>query len=333
MSAQAPANFTEWLQNLPIPWLTAGAVGSKWATATGTVVDTYVGYMKQGIKARMPDFAPTDALPHIGADRKLIQGPNESNASFVARLVDAWGEWSRAGQARGVLEQLAYYTQSNAAIWVQQNGNAYTLSSMPTAGTDPTSLVVQTNLSTLPETLSSSASPYRTIPAGTPWWFFDSNTDLCNRFAIIYPSWPFSALTTAYFSGTDSAAITWPFTFGSSVYSILVGAPVVTDGSGGVVLHADGTTQTTTGVTIRASGPFTGYASVVAYAAGVNPLNMFSSANSGQLQSVIATFRPNAICVGVFAMQSGRQWGYPTTVKWGDGGTWGGSVSTILGQF
>lgn len=286
----------------------------------------------------MPDFAPPDALPHIGSDQKLIQGPSESNASFIARLKDPWGQWSRAGTPCSVLEQIAYYAQSNGAVWVQQNGLQYTLSAMPTPGGDPTSLVVQTNAPTLSTILTSAVSPYRTIPSGTPWFQLgtDLNTDLCNRFAIIFPSWPFAALTTAYFTATDNVAVTWPFTFGSTSYSIQIGTPVVTDGSGGVVLHADGTTQTTAGVTIRSTAPFTGYASVVAYTAGVNPLNTWSSASAGTLQRIISTFRPTALCAGVFAIQSGRMWDYPTGSTWdGLGGQWDvpSSIATIIGSF
>lgn len=323
MSAQAPANYTEWLQNLPLPWLTSGPVGSKWATATGTIVDTYVQYLKQGIQARMPDKAPPDALPHIGADRQLIQGSNESQASFVARLLDAWGQWGRAGTACSVLEQL-YYFGLPGAIWTQQNGLQYTLSGAPTPGQDPTSLVVASNTSTLSSTLTSISPPYRTIPAGTPWYALSGNTDLTNIFEIQIPSWPFAALAFAYFNNSDNATVTWPFTFGSNVYSVIPGVP-----NSSVILTVDGTSLTTTTTKILASGPWTGSVPVIAYAAGVNPLNVYSAASAGVLQRIISTFRPNALCAGVTSVQSGHVWGQWT---WGTG-NWGGSVATILGAF
>lgn len=325
MSAQAPATQTEWLQNLPIPWLVSGPVGSKWATATGTIIDTYVGYLKQGIQARMPDKAPLDALPHIGADRQLVQGSNESTASFAARLLDAWGQWGRAGTPCSVLEQL-YYFGLSGAIWVQQNGLQYTLSGAPTPGQDPTSLVVASNCPTTGGTLSSSADPYRQIPAGTPWAFLDANTDLCNRFSIRIPFWPFAAQTQVTFNGTDSAVATWPFKFGGNVYSVIPGVPNVP-----VILTVDGNSLTRTQATILASGPWSGTVTVTAYAAGVSPLNTFSLASLGILQRLISTFRPNAICTSVYAINNGRVLGDGRHL--GDGGVLGGSVTQILGSF
>ncbi len=331
MSTPNPTPFTSWWTSLPVPWLVAGPNGQNYAAAMGAVFDGYVNQLLAARKVAYPDYAPVDALSHLGADRALIQGPNESNSSFTVRLKDVWAQWSRAGTACGVLEQLAYFTQSTNATWLQQNGLRASLTSMPTPGQDPTSLIAVSNAPATGGILSSSSSPYRQIPAGTSWYFLDGNTDLCNRFAIRFSSWPFAALTTAYFVATDNVAVTWPFTFASTSYSIQIGTPVVTDGSCGVVLHADGATQTTTGVTIRASAPFTGYASVVAYATGVSPFNTFSSASAGQLRSIISAFRPNAICTGVYAIGSGRVLGDGHTL--GDGGLLGGNVIKILGSF
>lgn len=272
---------------------------------------------------RYPDTAPADALPHLGADRQLIQGINESDASFRTRCKDPWGQWSRAGTACGVLEQL-YYFGLTGATWVQQNGLQYTLSGAPTPGQDPTGLVVASNTSASPIVLSSSASPYRTIPATTPWWWLGTNTDLCNRFAIIVNPWPFSAFTTAYFNNSDSAVVTWPFPFPDNGYGIVYGMP-----SAPVVLSVDGAATTTTQATIRSTGSWTGSVPVIAWGAGVNPLNTFSLSSLGTLQRIISTFRPNAICQGVYAYQLGHQWGNWT---WGSG-SWGGAVSQILGAF
>ena len=329
MSTQAPANYTEWYRNLPIGWFTGGANGQSEATANGTIVDNYVALLKAGVKAREPDNAPVDALPHIGGDRQLIQGSNETNASFTTRLLDAWGQWSRAGTPCSVLEQL-YYFGLSGAVWVQQNGLQYTLSGAPTPGQDPTGLVVASTATTLPATLTSSVAPYRQIPAGTPWVNFDGNTDMTNRFAIILPSgWPFASLTQVNFNNADSAVATWPVPFGSSTYSVIYGVP--TDD---VVISVDGTTQTKTSVTIRASAPWTGSLWVIAWSAGVNPLNTFSLASFGAVKRIIQTFRPNALCVGVYAYQNSKgAWGYPVR-KWGNGDKWGAtSVTQILGSF
>ena len=326
MSAQNPSSIAEWAANLPIPWLVAGPNGAADVKAWATVVDQQIALTKQAAKVAMPGQAPVDALPHIGADRQLIQGAGESDASFRIRLRDAWAQWSRAGTWCSVLEQLWYFGATNAVI-VQPNGLAYSFSGAPTPGQDPTALVSISNTSATTSTLTSTAPPYRTIPAGTPWFAFDGNTDMTNRFAVILPSWPFATQAVATFSGTDTATVAWsPFGFPSTTYNVIIRPP-----SDNVVLSAN--TLTTTGCTISASAPWTGSVYVTAFVNGVNPLNVFSNSSYGALQKVISTFRPNAICMGVKLFQSGRMWGYPASNTYGDGGTWGGSVAQILGQF
>lgn len=331
MTVANPATLTEWLKSLPIPWLVSGTVGAAEQTANGTVLDGQVSLLKQAVKARFPSYAPADALAHIGGDRGLIQGAAESNTSFATRLRDAWSEWSRAGTALSVLEQLSYFGFGNNAVWVQQNGLAYQLSAAATAGQDPTSLLTITNLEqTSPNApLTSSVTPTRSIPVSTPWWTFDFNTDCCNRFAIIVPinAWPFSALALASFTGTDSATVTWPVPQPNATYGLMIGP--TTDS---VTVWADGTAAATTGITIRASAPWTGNVWVTAFQPGVNPLNAWSSASFGQLQKLITTFRSNALCMGVISVMTGKVWGYPTTNTWGSG-TWGGSTTQILGVF
>lgn len=174
MSA-APVNITQWLQQLPIPWLASNPVGRADVTSYGTVLDGQVDLLRQAVKARMPLIAPADALPHIGGDRALIQGPSESNTNFAIRVQDAWGAWSRAGQPAELLEQL-YWDGFPGAMLVQQNGLAYSLSGSPTAGVDPTTLLVTTTLSANP-----------TISGAPPWWMFDTSDSFCSRFAVVFP--------------------------------------------------------------------------------------------------------------------------------------------------
>lgn len=317
--------FQQWYASAPVPWLVAGPNGQKEAGTWPAVLDQLSQQMDDARKCAYPDYSPVDALPHLGGDRQLIQGSNESDVSFRTRLKDAWGQWGRAGTACGVLEQL-YYFGLSGAVWVQQNGLQYTLSGAPTPGQDPTSLVVASNCPATGGPIASSTAPYRSIPAGTPWAFLDANTDLCNRFAIKIPSFPFSAITQATFTNSDSAAITFPFQFGNISYALVYGMPTAP-----VVLSEDVTARTTTGTTIRASGPWSGTVYVIAWNAGVNPLNTFSFASLGTLQRIISTFRPNAICTSVYAINSGRVLGDGRHL--GDGGVLGGSVTQILGSF
>jgi hypothetical protein len=256
-----------------------------------------------------------------------VRGLNESETSYRIRLRDAWAQWSRAGTPLSVLEQLEFFGM-RGATWVQPNGLEFNLSATPTAGVDPTPLLVVTTSPPLAGPLTSSVPPYRTIPAGTPWHYFDSNTDFTNRFAIFLPQWPYSTITTAMFVDSDTATATWPVKFSDTSYHVLIGPPGVS-----ITINVDGSSKTMSGLTLQASSPWTGTVSVLGYAAGVDPFNVFTAASVGAVQRIIQNFRPNALCTGVSAVTSGRIWGYPTGVAWGDGGVWGGTTSQLLGVF
>jgi hypothetical protein len=359
-SPGAVVDFTSWYAALAsaIPWLFAGPNGLAEGRALGQFADAQRLYLKQGIQQRFPDYASTDALPYLGGDRKLIQGPSESNANFQIRLKTAWGNspitvsapglpaaqpggvvegWALAGTWLELLVQL-YWAGFSGAVIVQQNGLAYNLSGAPTAGADPTGLLVTTNCGALTTTISSSVTPSRTIPAGTPWWYFDGDTDHCSRFAVLFPGpglpSAFRTVVTATFTATDNATVTWPNSFVDTTYLIDVGPPTITDGGGPVFLTADTTTKTTTGVTIRASAPFTGTATVLAWQVGANPLADLHPADLARLKSIIQTWRPNALCMGVVALAQGKLLGWPVrTLGVSDGNIGPSSAVTFLGAF
>jgi hypothetical protein len=349
-SPGAVVDFTSWYAALAsaIPWLFAGPNGLAEGRALGQFADAQRLYLKQGIQQRFPDYASTDALPYLGGDRKLIQGPSESNANFQIRLKTAWGNspitvsapglpaaqpggvvegWALAGTWLELLVQL-YWAGFSGAVIVQQNGLAYNLSGAPTAGADPTGLLVKTDCATLACAITSSVTTSRVIPQGSPWWYFaedrsvnarPADTDMCSRFAVLFPgpSLPsaFRTIATATFTATDNATVTWPNSFVDTTYLIDVGPPTITDGGGPVFLTADTTTKTTTGVTIRASAPFTGTATVLAWQVGANPLADLHPADLARLQQIIKTWRSNALCVGVYAVAQGKFMGWPVQAQ------------------
>lgn len=139
------ANLTEFMQQLPISWLVNGPVGLAEQTANGTALDYQVSLVRQAARAGMPLVCPSDAIQHVGGDRKLIQGPHESDSKFRIRCQDAWGSWSRAGTAVELLTEL-YYGEFYGAVLVQQNGLSYSLSAAPTPGQDPTALLTRSML-------------------------------------------------------------------------------------------------------------------------------------------------------------------------------------------
>lgn len=326
--------FVDWYQELPLGPINNGTNGQAEGEAWPAALDAFTDTLDAARKVAFPDFAPADALPYLGRDRKLVQGSNETDASFRTRLKDAWAQWSRAGTFCSVLEQLAYFGLTTDPFFpvtiVQQNGLATILTANPTPGVDPTPLVSVSNLSATVSTLTSVAAPFRTIPAGTPWFDFDGNTDMTNRFAVIVQVWPFSSLGFATFNNSDTAVVTWPVPFGSVGYRTICGPP-----SSPVILSENGSAQATTTATIMASGPWTGTVPVIGFFPGTNPLNTFSLASLGQMRRIIQTFRPNAICMGVFVIQAGEMWDFPAGKTWdGDSNLWDSStVSQILGAF
>jgi hypothetical protein len=58
------------------------------------------------VRARFPNLAPLDALQWLAQDRQIFQGPSETNAAYVARLIQWLDIWRHAGSSTGIL--LAY---------------------------------------------------------------------------------------------------------------------------------------------------------------------------------------------------------------------------------
>lgn len=336
--------FSQWFANLPIPWMVAGPNGQQEANGWPAVIDAQTVLLDAARKVAFPDFAPTDALGSLGGDRGLIQGPLEGNSNFIARLKNPWTQWSYAGTHLELLEQL-YWAYFNGAVIVQQNGLAFSLSGAPTAGADNSGLLSITTLGTLaspltPYPLYSTSNPIgytKTIPSGSPWWTFDSKTDFCSRFAVIFPAGAGGAFTTsatATFTASATAAITWNNVFPDTTYIIDIGAITITSG-GPVTVSYDPTTKTTTGVTLTASAAFTGSVDVIAYQVGaVSPFADIHPADLGRLQTIIKRWRrASQTCVGVYVIVQGNMWGWPVRT-WGSGGTWGAAqVVTINGTW
>lgn len=191
-----PRNITEWLQQLEIPWLVSGPNGRADVTSYGTVLDGQVALVKAAVKARFPELAPADALPYLASERGLLQGgtigggPSESNSAFGTRLKQAWDVpgWPVAGTPYAILIQLYYSLGYTNVIIAQQNGLIYGLVASPTGDPD-TDLDIETAAPLItPATPGPDREDQKTIPAGTPWWYFDDKTDFCSRFVVIFPS-------------------------------------------------------------------------------------------------------------------------------------------------
>jgi hypothetical protein len=321
----ARTNFVSWYRSLPVPWLVSGVNGQAEGGTWPAAVDTQTVLLDAARKQAYPDYAASDALSHLGGDRKLVQGPGESDANFRIRLKGVWDDWARAGTWLELLVQMWWGGFQNAVI-VQQNGLASTLIGAPTAGVDPTPLYVETTCSALSVALTSNVNPPtatvtgRAIPSGNAWWQFAdtrsanpnvSDTDYCNRFAILFPGplpSQFMTVGTATFVASDTATVTWNNAFPTTSYHVQPGAVTVTDGGGAPIVTASGLTLT--GCTASSSGAFTGTCTFLAWQDGANPYADLHPLDLSKLQFTIATWRPNALCVGVYAVAQGSMYGW-----------------------
>lgn len=326
-----PTNFVEWFQSLPIPWLSSGFWGQTEGRAWPASIDDQIALLRSARDVAFADRAPLDALAHLGGDRLIIQGVAETNDSFKTRIKKIWDQWQRAGQWRGLLEQLFYYgfDPQNTFI-VQQNGLMYDFSGTPVAGHDPTSLVQIIQAAPLTSPLTGNPPANHVIPAGTPWYAFDTNVDLTNRFAVLAITWAFSTLGTATFNNSDTAVVTWVIPFDDALYNVQIGP--ATDG---IILSSG--SETTTDTTITASAPWTGTVQVIGYQTGISPMNYWSSSSFSDVKKIIKTFRPNALCVTVTGLRGNAElWDFDPAMTWdGDSNVWDrtGQVIVVEGQF
>ena len=107
------------IKQISPPWLAddspatasnpTGGVGGRFMYSLGIASDMLLEKMNQAARAHMPTHAPVTALPYLGADRVLVQGPGESSTAFALRLKEAFDFWQYAGSSRAVLGATAAF--------------------------------------------------------------------------------------------------------------------------------------------------------------------------------------------------------------------------------
>jgi hypothetical protein len=331
-------DFERWITNLDAAQgLVRGRLLGGFAAVIG---DKSKEWTTQADLEHLPAYASDASIALIASERQLDTIVNEAPSSIAARA-PFWLQLARFyGSGLGILLGM-HYAGFDGATLVQQNGRALSLA-LPLPPFvlgqtwDPTPNLIVTTLPPLTAPLTSSVTPGRVIPAGTPWFMFDSNTDFCSRFAVIFSGFPeaFTTVGMATFAASDTATAVWNHLFPDTTYLVQPGVPVISDGSGAVSVVADSTTKTISSVQIIASAAFTGTVPVLAWQAGANPFLDLHPADAKRLRDVILKWKPAKATVwSISALVSGRLWGFPVTVAWGDGGTWGGSTLIPAGAF
>lgn len=119
----ANVNFFVESGALAPPWLLTGYDGSpgeggRFQFLQGLGLDVLYEKYNQGMLSSMPGMTLTDSsLPLIGADRSLLQGPQESRASYIARLLVWRQTWAIGGNAWSILKAARAYI-SGAATYL-----------------------------------------------------------------------------------------------------------------------------------------------------------------------------------------------------------------------
>jgi hypothetical protein len=105
----ARSTFVDWYKALPVPWLVAGVNGQREGSSWPAVVDSQIVLLDAARKVAYPDYAPSDALPNLGGDRKLVQGPARAmrTSVFASRVLGMTGRalergWNCSCNSTGV---------------------------------------------------------------------------------------------------------------------------------------------------------------------------------------------------------------------------------------
>jgi len=103
--------FRDQWYTLAPEWLTTGNA-ERYMYALQTMSDMLVEKAFEAMTIRLPGQGDPSQLPYLAFDRQLVQGPGESNASFVQRLIGSFNAWGIAGSKVAVLQQLQAYLQN-----------------------------------------------------------------------------------------------------------------------------------------------------------------------------------------------------------------------------
>lgn len=105
-ATRTAADFAEYqLELMPSSWL-RGPFGASWATSFGAVKHKVHVLAAEATKAGIIREAPPDALIHKGRERDLERMPGESDATYAARLEDAWNAYEKSATDLGIIDAI-----------------------------------------------------------------------------------------------------------------------------------------------------------------------------------------------------------------------------------
>jgi hypothetical protein len=165
----------------PTEW--RGTNAAAYLERRGEMADEMIEQAAFAVRAGWPTSdAADDALPYMGAERLILRGLSEDDATYAERIRQSWAVWPWAGTAYGVLKALegAGYTTTNGDPHVaQQNGAVYSLDG--TGALDGSDLVIE----------SAGGNP---VLGDAAWWevtsYDDLGADFWSRFIVLFPNAP-----------------------------------------------------------------------------------------------------------------------------------------------
>lgn len=120
-------SLLELIDKLVPSWLYDGE-GGRVLGSLLLMADDFSARAKLALLARFPQYAPEDALPALGRDRRITRGIGEPAAAYGARLTGALDDLRTRGAPLALLRQLRAYLQANCMVrTVDRRGNWFTI--------------------------------------------------------------------------------------------------------------------------------------------------------------------------------------------------------------
>lgn len=285
------------------PWLLEEN-GIRFLTSIGIAVDALMEKRVEGQEAHMPGRGDATVIPLQAADRVMVQGPAESNASFVLRLKGAFQAWLEAGARHAVMGQIqAYLTNLQPGVVV----------------TDPQMTIVGGNTSISTWDVLTYASPQGAPPAHTMVtpanWNWDGQDNPDRAWLILYmhlvPTGQIG--TTASVSGTGGSGVAGV----TSGFATLSGLTGMSTGNVQQYLTVSGAASSGNNGTFQIQSIVDPTSVVIANRSAVSP-----DANNGALTWSVGQYP----YIGPAPV-----WGSPSFV-WGQTHTWGVNCSPYVIQ-
>lgn len=111
-----------------IPWWLNTGEGELVGFSVATLLDAVSARVRLGTYAKFPTYAPSDALAHLGRDRRITRGLTESDTDYGARLLRYLDDWKVAGNPFALMSQLRAFLGADLKMrTVDNRGNWFTI--------------------------------------------------------------------------------------------------------------------------------------------------------------------------------------------------------------